>query len=595
MSLSMRLTLLILCLMALFLSGVLVLADCQLDNTSDITCDDSPTDTDGTTGTNGDDTVTVEAGASVSNDGAPAIDTEAGNDEVENNGTVSASDADAISSDGDLTVSGNGTVEVSGDGDYYGSTTAAIHSDGDITVEGNISINADGTAARGIDAGGDVTVAGNVEITSNGSFSTGIHSTEDITIDGDVEITSTGDHNRMGIRGSDVTINGNVTIHSSGGTGGGDGIIADDYPFDEPDGLTVNGSVDITMEDGGIALNSFSTVDVSGSANIHIENWGIGILADEETTLEGTITIYVEGDYSQGVLSWGDLVIGENTSVEVVGDANTHGVTIGADATNAGVIIALDGEGLIATNYDTDNVVLNTGTISGGEHSVVTGRGNDSVTNQGTLNGDVDLGTGDDSFSAQGGAVNGNIDGGDGYDVIILQFSYTASSQDEYDDLHDALTAYAANGGSGTIQFGDTVYEWSNFEEFVDLVDVLFTPEPDPDPEQEPNPSEGEAVVITIDVNRINYLTPAAPMAGFCLDGGVIDLYAINSGIGEFVARVTPDDIFAALDGESGFLAGTELAGLSLVDSTTLQLSGPGGYFYTFPVDYCGLPLPVAP
>ena len=74
--------------------------------------------------------------------------------------------------------------------------------------------------------------------------------------------------------------------------------------------------------------------------------------------------------------------------------------------------------GAIQTVGDTDDRIVNTGTIIG---SIALGGGNDTIENRGTIQGNVFLGAGDDTFLQQASvSLIGTVDGGAGTDSLIV-------------------------------------------------------------------------------------------------------------------------------------------------------------------------------
>lgn len=73
----------------------------------------------------------------------------------------------------------------------------------------------------------------------------------------------------------------------------------------------------------------------------------------------------------------------------------------------------------ITSNGDGDKII-NHGTITGLVNAVLGGAGAQTVMNSGTMHGLVDLGSGNDVFDGRGGTVLGDVLGGDGNDVFIV-------------------------------------------------------------------------------------------------------------------------------------------------------------------------------
>jgi len=100
-----------------------------------------------------------------------------------------------------------------------------------------------------------------------------------------------------------------------------------------------------------------------------------------------------------------------------------------------------------------DNVI-NSGTIEG---NIDLGRGNDSVENRGSLIGDVFLGLGDDTYVSDRHIAQGIIDGGEGYDIyrldgenIALDFLTLTSEFNNMEEIN--ITGSGDNSATLTLQ-----------------------------------------------------------------------------------------------------------------------------------------------
>jgi len=101
---------------------------------------------------------------------------------------------------------------------------------------------------------------------------------------------------------------------------------------------------------------------------------------------------------------------------------------------------------IVFTGGDSDDTLYVAGTVAGG---VSLGAGNDVVVNSGVIDGDLDLGDGDDRYEALGsGLVTGTIDGGAGNDTLVFRLAGATGSIPGGFDGFESFAAY----GPGTLQ-----------------------------------------------------------------------------------------------------------------------------------------------
>ncbi|WP_350333655.1 spondin domain-containing protein [Coralliovum pocilloporae] len=190
-------------------------------------------------------------------------------------------------------------------------------------------------------------------------------------------------------------------------------------------------------------------LDEDGANNIQsndVQSAEVGIRVEgNQVNLLNSGTVTADGD---GVVVAGDEVNLTNSG-SITGDPN--GVSIEsneADLVNSGTIT---GEDVGVSISGRDFSVLNSGTITGGEASIDASEstGTNSLTNSGTLEGDVILGSGADTVDSTNGTINGEVDLGAGDD------SFTGTSGN--DTITGGLGNDVINGGPGidTVRFDD--------------------------------------------------------------------------------------------------------------------------------------------
>ena len=187
------------------------------------------------------------------------------------------------------------------------------------------------------------------------------------------------------------------------------------------------------------------------------------------------------------------------------------------------------------------------------------------MVNSGTLNGDVWLEDGSDSFDAAGGVVHGTIDGGADFDTLRFTMNISAESWE---------AAVAALGGhldpnGGSIVLGGVTYTWTNFEELQNLIQLLAFHD-----------------------RRLNYLDFAATVVVYRLEAGGVELYTPE---GEWVFNAEADALIVALAQAAATGAPVEVQsrlGIALyaMPDGTLFATGPG-YAFAFQPYRCGIDL----
>ena len=281
-------------------------------------------------------------------------------------------------------------------------------------------------------SGKDVTVEGNGAIITHGSSSAGIFAQ---SVGGGGGI--------LGTLGNEIPVLGTITNWAVGSNGdaGDSGIVHVNYAgtidtygtgsmgiFAQSNG----GKKDATQNYLGKAGNV--TVDVSGSVVTHAA--GTSAIVAQSKAVEGN------GDIAINLTSTAGLVQGGAT------DANHIGV---------GVWV-MDGKNNTITNRGT----VKTASGTAGGWAILSGAGNEAVTNYGTVTGSFDLGAGTNSFINMAGATfNAGAD-------AKLGLGYL------FDD-----SGYFSPGGAGNVMTTNLVGNWNQSSTGAYKLDVDLDPESD--------------------------------------------------------------------------------------------------------------------
>lgn len=232
---------------------------------------------------------------------------EAANLAITNNGegslTVTDENNSAIYSEGDISISGSGTVEVKGHTeDWYS---------GSIWAEDNINISGSGT----------VKAANTGESSASGIYS-----------DGDMNISGSGSvkGETQAEYGSGIFSNGKLNVNSTGvveGTAGDDGE-AGIYANGE---MVVADAGKIIAKSGGYGIYTSTSLAVSGGGRIEAVGRGMdGIYSSGDLTISGGTTVDATSAEYRGMYATDTLKV-EGGSVLTVSSNGDNGITSGYD------------------------------------------------------------------------------------------------------------------------------------------------------------------------------------------------------------------------------------------------------------------------
>jgi len=201
-----------------------------------------------------------------------------------------------------------------------------------------------------------------------------------------------------------------------------------------------------TVTNFGSIYGSQEGVFMSGAAvGATFELYNSGAIFGADAGVETSQTASISNAGSIQSNEYGIILRAEASNSAVVNSGLISGTNTAIWALGANAVITNTGliEGGTGITYSGTGYLYNFGTITGGLNgnpaadAVRFSTSDDTALNRGTINGDVNLGNGNDTFRGIGGTVNGTIEGSGGDDTFYI-------------DQGDAQI----DGGSGT----DTLY-----------------------------------------------------------------------------------------------------------------------------------------
>lgn len=279
-------------------------------------------------------------------------------------------DGNTVENDGTMVSTGGSVIVTAGDGDTI------ANNDGSLKAKGNVIVS----------SGDSVTIANNaliVSTTARGIVSTG----SDAAITNNETIRSTLD----GIRstGDGADIRNHKLITSSAGAG--IASLGDDASITNT--TTVSGKTyGVSSSGDDLSLTNYATIKSTGTA---VRSTGDDATIINKALLSGDVALTISGD--------GSTV------------TNSH-IIKGTSETKAAIIVSSSG----------DTTLNTTGAVHAASGVVFqSGKGAETVTNTGSLYGDVKLGAGNDTFCSLKGEVTGTVYGGAGNDLYKIGIDAT--------------------------------------------------------------------------------------------------------------------------------------------------------------------------
>lgn len=231
-------------------------------------------------------------------------------------------------------------------------------------------------------------------------------------------------------------INGSVALNLGNDTFANYGTLNGSLDLGDGDDTFVQGinAVFTGTAEGGLGRDTF-TLDITGGGRIPNAVYD-QLSSFEVLGLTGTGTIISDAPLQVETIELapdgGTVSFSEDSVIETQGDTAITGSAASDEVNNAGTI---NGDVNLG---DGDNGFVNAGATNG---NIVSGTGADTVANTGEVAGSVDTGAGDDDLANEG-AIGGDVSTGAGSDTV--QNDGTVAGSVETGDGDDTVT----NGGS---------------------------------------------------------------------------------------------------------------------------------------------------
>jgi hypothetical protein len=466
--------------------------------------------------------------------------------------TEAASQATGIFARNGGTITSTGNV--SADGNYSG-RGIALFGPGSITSNGNVS--GSGTVfAFGIllQGEGDINSIGDVSADGGGS---GIG----ISLNGYGNINSVGNvsgSGGLGATGIDLTGTGNITstgnvygtitgifLSGTGNIVSTGNILADDIGGGGVDGtgIRLQGMGNITSVGNidadafGILLTGTGNINSRGNIVADSPNGSYGILLEGLGNIrsEGDITAEASGGESFGIALRGSGNITSNGNVQ----GSTNGIYLSGDG-GISVRGSVYGEGMAIEGGEGNQIIVIDAVVNGGNTTVVNttnGRDRVNLRDDANVNGDIELGSGDDTAQiGSGSQITGTLYGGeddetDGDLLIVGDQSYCNEESGTLDYVTGVSNFVGGiNLDGDTFDFEGETYSIAEFERGESGVNR-------------------RDCIPKIEDGRINAYDIGAWVAGYCntLDG--VNLWSIDvEGNGQADLSVDGATMRAALE-----------------------------------------------
>jgi Ca2+-binding RTX toxin-like protein len=187
----------------------------------------------------------------------------------------------------------------------------------------------------------------------------------------------------------------------------------------------------VNIEGNGHHLQVAKTSHIDGTdANIGVYSNGANFTMANAGKIEGDSSAVVVDDFSEiknsGKILSAQVGISSGEGLQLTNSGKVEGDVYGVLADSAGTVINNLQDGRITSAGTAihlmdggDALIKNAGLIKG-VNAINDGDGDSEIINKGTIEGNVNLGEGDDVFNTRAGTFNGVVNGGDGDDTYVI-------------------------------------------------------------------------------------------------------------------------------------------------------------------------------
>ncbi len=344
--------------------------------------------------------VTASGGISIAGDGAAIIAVSVGGAAgvTSTANIVVGGDGVGITAIGvtGTTVSSSGGISIGGGGSAI--DAISVTGDADVTSSGRVSIKGDGAAIAALSAAGaaNVTSSGNISVGGNGGGITADGNTAEVTSSGSIAVATGAGITATGTNGAAVNSSGIIAI-------GGNGDAIDAVSAAGAANVNSSGNISIGGAGSGISAQG-NTAEVTSSGNIAVAT-GIGITA---TGANGAIVnssagISVGGQSGVGIMAAGSNAVAVNSSgnIALLGAGSTGIAAFSRPASSQGAGVGVVSSGNITTTGPGSTAIMalatagniavkiTGGTITGGSGAgagiALVGGGNNTLANAGVI------------------------------------------------------------------------------------------------------------------------------------------------------------------------------------------------------------------
>lgn len=382
-----------------------------------------------------------------------------------------------------------------------------------------------------------------------------------------------------GISGDSIDGDNNTGEDSINIDGFTTNVVGDSFEGDNNSGndnITVGETGDVVTFIGGDSIdgdnnsgadtiiNNGSANEISGDSDVGDNNSG------DDTIINNDRVFTIFGDSHDGDGNSGDDIIINNDEVDNIfsdsehfkNDSGNNTVTNNIGGTIYQDIVGGGGNDIITNNGAVNgdiqgkagnDTIVNSGTV---DNDIEGNDGNDSIDVSGMVGGDVNAGDGDDIVNMTGTQIDGIIDGGEGGETVgdTLNFGMSTESEEQFKNAKASIAD--ANPDGGTLAWGNSTYNWKNFEILVD--NLVFTGVRTADDTGGDDTGGPATSTIFSDSNMI---------VNQNRDNGAIYFFGVNGSSNHLIASLSEGDYSGATAGQVLITAANDGLGVLYISS----------------------------